>query len=86
MKWHWLENEVNSLHWGERVKNAGTMRKQRGGPTSQRSHPKPSPTLQLYEDWRTPAIVPILQYHFAVVEQARAESPHSFRVLRTLLG
>ena len=23
----------------------------RGGPASQRSHPKPSPTLQLYEDW-----------------------------------
>ena len=59
-----MEDEVN----GERMK-AQPVREQnkRGGPASQRSHPKPSPTLQLYEDWRLTPIVPILQYHFAVV-------------------
>src|ERR1700745_4018050 len=51
----------------------------RGGPASQRSHPKPSPTPQPYKSWRTPPIVRILQYHFGVVKQARAESPHPFR-------
>jgi hypothetical protein len=38
------------------------MRKKMGGPASQRSHPKPSPTQQIYEDWRVTPIVPILQY------------------------
>jgi hypothetical protein len=64
------------LIWAHRVRAAN----KRGGPASQRSHPKARPAQQPYKRWRTPPIVRILQYHSGVVEQVRAESPHSFRV------
>src|SRR5579862_766263 len=65
-------------------RDAESSSKKRGGPASQRSHPKPSPTQQPYKSWRTPPIVRILQYHSSVVRQVRAERPHSLWVLWTL--
>jgi hypothetical protein len=61
---------------------AGYVRKtKRVAPASQWSHPKPSPTQQLYEDWRVTPIVPILQYHFGVSSKPNGDSMSSMSTM-----